>query len=101
MPTQLTTPEVRVAVTTATLDDWSVHVERGANLAVDQTKTLLFAKVTLRDATGKELDTKTLRRDVATLPNGLKTQIAAMHAALVTALKAAGVMPAGTDTADL
>jgi hypothetical protein len=100
MPTQLTNPEVRVAVTTATLDAWSLTVERTPELGVDQSKTILHAKVTLRDGTGKELDVKTLRRDVASLPNGLKTQIAALHTALLTALRAANVLPAGTDTPD-
>jgi hypothetical protein len=101
MPTQLTTPEVRVAVTTATLDKWSLHIDRNDSLGVDQAQTFLSASVTLRDATGKELDVKTLRRDVASLPQGVRTQIATFHTALLTALRQAGVLPAGTDTPDL
>jgi hypothetical protein len=101
MPTQLTTPEVRVAVTTATLDAWSLEVVRTPELGVNQAQTILHAKVTLRDGTGKELDVKTLRRDVASLPNGVKSQIATFHTALLTALRQAGVLPAGTDTPDL
>jgi hypothetical protein len=101
MPTQLTNPEVRVAVTTATLDGWSLEVVRSPGLTVDQSKTILFARVTLRDADGKELDTKTLRRDVASLPGAVRTQIGAFHTQLVATLKQAGVIPAGTDTADI
>jgi hypothetical protein len=100
MPTQLTTPEVRVAVTTATIDAWGIDVVRNPDLTVDQAKTVFIAKVTLRDGAGKELDTKTMRRDVASLPAGLRTKIADLHTALVTALRAANVLPAGTDTAD-
>jgi hypothetical protein len=100
MPTQLTTPEVRVAVTTATIDAWSIEAVRTAQLGIDQAKTIFVAKVTLRDGTGKELETKTLRRDVASLPAGLKTQIANLQSALVTALRAANVLPVGTDTPD-
>jgi hypothetical protein len=101
LPTRLTTPEVRVAVTTATLDGWSLDIVRTPELGVNQAKTVLFAKVTMRDDTGKELDVKTLRRDVASLPTGVRTQIATFHTALITALRQAGVLPAGTDTPDL
>jgi hypothetical protein len=100
MPTQLTTPEVRVAVTTATVDSWGINVERNAQLGVDTAKTIFVAKVTLRDAAGKELDTRTMRRDAASLPAGLRTKIADLHVALIAALKAANVLPPGTDTAD-
>jgi hypothetical protein len=101
MPTILTNPEVRVAVVTVTLDDWSLRIDRTANLSVDQAKTILVAKVTNRDAQGKELDTKTVRSDVAGLPAGLRTQIGNLHSALVTFLKAKGAIPAGTDTPDI
>jgi hypothetical protein len=100
MPTQLTTPEVRVAVTTATVDAWSIKVERNPQLGVDTSRTIFEAKVTLRDGAGKELDARHLRRDAASLPAGLRARIADLHVALIAALKAANVMPPGTDTAD-
>jgi hypothetical protein len=100
MPTQLTTPEVRVAVTTATVDSLGIDVVRKSDLTVDATQTIFAAKVTLRDGTGKELDTRTLRRAAVDLPAGLRTKIADLHVALIAALKAANVLPAGTDTAD-
>lgn len=101
MPTQLTTPEVRQAVTTATVDDWGIQIARGPGLGVDQARTILTAKVTLRDANGVEIDSKVLRREYSALPLVLRNQLKATHEALTTALRAANVLPAGTDTADL
>jgi hypothetical protein len=100
MPTQLTTPEVRVAVTTATVDAWGVHIVRKPDLSVDAAQSVLVATVTLRDGEGKELDVRTLRRAIADVPAGLRTKMADLHVALIAALKAANVLPAGTDTAD-
>jgi hypothetical protein len=101
MPTQLTTPEVLLAVTTATVDSWSVELVRNPDLSVDLSKSILTAKVTLRDSTGKELNARTMRRAIPDIPAGLKTKANDFHVALIAALKAAGVLPAGTDTADL
>jgi hypothetical protein len=101
MPTKLTTPEVRVAVTDATVDGWSLHIVRNLQLGIDQSQTIFDASVSLRDGTGKTLDTRTLRRSVADLPAGLRTKIADLHVALIAALRQAGVLPAGTDTPDL
>ena len=45
--------------------------------------------------------TRTLRREVSALPVGVKADIKTLHTTLIAALRAAGVLPAGTDTADL
>jgi hypothetical protein len=101
MPTTLTTPEVRLAVTTATVDAWSIELSRESDLSVNPGASILTARVTLRDALGREIDQHTFRRDVSSLPAALKTQLRDTHVAMISALRAAGVLPAGTDTADL
>lgn len=101
MPTQLTTPEVLKAVTQATVDAWGLQIARNPDLSGNASQSILTAKVTLRDASGVEIDTRTLRRDFASLPLSLRNEIKSLHAALITALRAANVLPAGTDTADL
>ena len=101
MPTQLTTPEVRQAVITATVDSWGIQFDRNPDLSVNQAKSILVAKVTLRDASGAEIDSRTLRRELSALPAGVRADIKTLHTTLIAALRAAGVLPAGTDTADL
>jgi hypothetical protein len=99
MPTQLTAPVVEQAIT-ATLDAWELHITRTAALGVDQPESSFTAGFVFRRADGSVLQRRSLTRQVDQLPVNVRNAIAALHAALITASRAAGILPAGVDTAD-
>lgn len=100
MPTTLTTPQVRQAVTTATVDGWGIEILRKTDQTVDADRSKFVAVLSLRDQNGQVVERRELERIAAAIPAGLKTRIANLHTELLSVLRAADLLPAGTDTAD-
>ena len=102
MPTQLTDPVVKYAATQATLDRWSLTVGRGPDgISVVPVDTVLEVQLALRDADGKVVEIRKLARAASDLPQPLRDAARVFHAALMTALRTAGVLPAGVDSDDI
>lgn len=101
MPTSLTSPVARNAVS-ATVDSWHLEVARDpATLAVLPAETQFTATVRLRYADGSESSKAVFGQPFSDLSAGAKTALRSFHGSVVTYLRASGVLPAGTDTADL
>ena len=102
MPTQLSEPVVKYAATQATVDRWALTVGRGPDgISVVPVDTVLDVELALRDADGKVVEIRKLARAASDLPQPLRNAARAFHAALMTALRNAGVLPAGIDTDDI
>lgn len=101
MPTQLTNPEVKVAVTHATVDAWTLTIARNPDLSVDLTRSTFAATVHMRDADGTILDTRDLSRQAAALPPALLVRIRALQTELIATLRGAGLLPPGNDSPDV
>lgn len=99
MPTTLTSPIVRSAVT-ATLDGWELVIVRKADLTIDTALSYINADFVFRAVGGAVLDRQRLTRTVDQVPIAVKNAGAAFQVALVNAARAAGVLPAGMDVAD-
>lgn len=100
MPTTLTTP-VAKSETQATLDGWALTVARvSGTLAVDLPNTSMGATLTIRFADGSVSRQVNLSQNGAQLSAAAVTAVRNFHNALVTYLRAQGLLPAGTDTSD-
>lgn len=100
MTTQLTTPVDRIE-TQATVDSWGLNITRVAGtLAVDVPNTSIGATVTIRFADGTVSRQVQLSQNGSQLSAGAVAAVRNFHNALVTYLRAQGLLPAGTDTAD-
>ena len=100
MPTTLTTPEIKQAVTTATVDSWGITLLRKSDHTVDADRSKFVAVLSLRDQNGQVVERRELERVAANLPAGLRTRIAALHTELIAVLRTAELLPAGTDSPD-
>lgn len=101
MPTQLTSPIAKNAVS-ATLDSWHLEVSRDpATLAVILPETTFTATVKFRYADGSEADKKVYGRAVSDINGASALAIRNFHNAVITYLRAQGILPAGTDTQDV
>ena len=102
MPTQLTDPVVKYAATQATLDRWCLTVGRGVDgISVEPVNTVLDVELALRDAAGQVVEIRPMSRPASDLPQPLRDAVRAFHAALMTALRNASVLPAGIDSDDI
>lgn len=100
MPTALTTP-VTLSAPNATLDEIQISIVRNVNLSANLADSGLSALFRLRRADGSVLETRSLSRAGDALPAAVRTAAANLHTAILAAARAAGVLPAGTDTPDL
>lgn len=100
MPTTLTAPVVQQA-THATLDEIEIGLARNPDLSVDAANSQLIVRFRLRRADGSIFETRLLTRAGNELPNPIRTAVVNLHAAIVTAARAAGILPPGVDTPDL
>lgn len=100
MPTQLTNPIPLRTVTHATLDGWSVSLERKEDLTIDGPRCLLTAILNMRDQNGVVVETKVLKVAPAQAPAALRNAAIAYHEAVLAVLRAEGRLPAGTDVED-
>lgn len=100
MTTALTAPVVQQA-THATLDEVELSLVRNADLTVNAPGSLLTVRFRLRKADGTILEQRALARAGDELPNPVRTAVVNLLSALMTASRAAGVLPAGVDTPDL
>lgn len=102
MPTQLTDPVVKFTATQATLDRWALTVGRGFDgVSVEPVNTVMDVELCLRDANGKVVEIRKLSRAVTDLPQPLRAAARTFHAALMTAMRNAGLLPPGIDTDDI
>lgn len=101
MPTQLTDPIVKVAAEYATLDKLTINVVRQADFSIDTNQSTLSVELNLRDGLNKVIETRTLSRPIADLPNALKADLRAVWIRLLGALRSAALLPPGTDTDDV
>lgn len=99
MPTQLTTP-IAKNETQATLDGWSLVVVRNGSLLPDLTQTMMGATLSIRYADGSFSRRVDLTQAASQLNAGALTAVRNFHNALVSYLRAQGLLPAGTDTSD-
>lgn len=100
MTTTLTTPVNRTE-TLATVDSWGLNVARVAGtLLVDIPNTSIGAAVSIRFADGTVSRQVQLSQNGSQLSAGAITAVRNFHNALVTYLRAQGLLPAGTDTSD-
>lgn len=100
MATQLTTPQVQSA-TTATLDAFEINLLRRADFSVDVPNSHLLARVVFREANGNAVRIVNVDKQGSELTAAVRTAARDLQNALVTYLRAQGVLPAGTDTSDL
>jgi len=100
MTTQLTAP-MTTSTTHVTLDGWELVVIRNPDLTVNVAESYLLADLVFRAASGAMLDKQRFVRKVNELPAAIKTTVATLQNQLVAAARAAGIVPAGTDTADI
>lgn len=101
MPTALTAPIAKNA-TSATLDSWHLEVVRDpASLAVLTDQTQFTATVRFRDAGGAELSKVVYGKATADVGAPAALAIRNFHNAVITYLRAQGVLPAGVDTQDV
>jgi len=100
MTTTLTAPVVQQA-TTATIDEIDIVFARNADLTVDAPNSQLSVRIKFRTAGGVVTETRILSRPGDQLPTAVRNAVISLQNALITAARAAGVLPAGTDTADL
>lgn len=102
MPTILTDPIVKSQATVATLDSWSLAVVRyGDEAAINLSDTKFHALLNLRDESGNIIETRKLTRHASQLPADLRTAIRTLHNEVLAQLRAAALLPAGTDNPDL
>lgn len=99
MPTTLTAP-IPKTETQATLDAWSLTVVRNGALAVDLPNTSIGATLSIRFADGSFSRRVDLSQNGSALTPAALTAVRNFHNALVTYLRAQGLLPAGTDTSD-
>lgn len=101
MPTTLTTPVIKSA-TRATVDNWSLSINsRNGGLAPILADTWLNATVVFRDAGGVEISRSSFSVAQTSWGAPLTTNVRTFHAVILTALRNAGLLPAGTDTQDV
>lgn len=99
MPTTLTTP-IAKNETQATLDNWSLTITRKADLTVDTANSMMGATLTIRFADGTPSRQVQLAQSGSQLSAAALTAVRNFHAAVVTYLRAQGLLPAGSDVAD-
>lgn len=100
MPTSLTTPIVKNAVT-ATVDQWDLIVTRNTDLSVDLNQTQLSATMNTRFADGTISQRTVWSKNYAELPIAAQNAVKSFHASVISYLRTQGVLPAGTDTTDI
>lgn len=99
MPTQLTAPVIQQA-THATLDGIEVALARNSDLTVNAADSQISVVFVLRRADGSLLERRQFTRAMNQVPVAVRTALVSLQNALLTAARAGGVLPAGTDTAD-
>lgn len=99
MTTQLTSP-IAKNETQATLDFWSLSVARDGSLNVVVPNTMFGATLSVRYADGTVSRQVQLSQDGTQLSPAALNAIRTLHAAVITYLRAQGLLPPGNDTAD-
>lgn len=100
MTTTLTTP-IAKNETQATLDAWSLSIVRvNGTLAVDLANTTFGATLSIRYADSTFSRRVDLSQNSSQLSPAALTAVRNFHNALVTYLRAQGLLPAGTDVSD-
>jgi hypothetical protein len=96
----LTTPITDPPKISAGLDAWDLSLTRNADGSVNATLSTISATVRLYDSLGTVRGSVNFRLNGTQLTGALLTAARAYHAAVLTALQAAGKLPAGTDAQD-